>query len=321
MPRARSATVCLRCADRALGRGEERRAVVVQVLADPSGPRRRSRTSAGRRARARCGRPSIDGADARALAAHEADGAGGAGAHGDALQARCPRGRPRRSRDRARRRRSRSPAVPLRGRSGSTNPSSRARRTPISHSASSSSSCALACTRGPEARPMRERAEATASSARWCCLRRALVLALGHGVGHRGQLSVTRRPRAIRSSRPSEMSLTVCVARRRPPRMRISVNTSTAAPTAASSPHPGPLPPPGAAAAEDGRAAAATAAAPSALARAARVRGSAWVRPSGVVTVLASAPRRGAPVLRVRDLTRSARSIGAPVLDNETLMF
>ena len=136
---------------------------------------------------------------------------------------------------------------------------------------------------------MRARAEATASSARWCCLlapsssRSATTSVIEVSV------SVTRRPRAIRSSRPSEMSLTVCVARRMPPRMRISVNTSTAAPTAARAHTQVPVPPPGAAAAGDGRAAAATAAAPSALARAARVRGSAgfdrWL-----VTYLASAP-------------------------------
>ena len=57
--------------------------------------------------------------------------------------------------------------MPVRVGSGSTKPSSRARRTPISHSASSSSWCALACTRWPEARPMRARASATMSSARW----------------------------------------------------------------------------------------------------------------------------------------------------------
>ncbi len=54
-----------------------------------------------------------------------------------------------------------------RGCSGSTNPSSRARSTPISHSASSSSWCALAMhALARDVRPMRPRASVTTSSAR-----------------------------------------------------------------------------------------------------------------------------------------------------------
>ena len=131
-------------------------AVVVQVLEILGRPSRRSRTSAEPRATARRARPSR----------------------------RRRRGVARRARGRRRRRRRSAPgcaagdapevdldgreavlaveeagrrASPLRCCSGSTKPSSRARRTPISHSASSSSWCALAWTRWPEVRPMRER--------------------------------------------------------------------------------------------------------------------------------------------------------------------
>ena len=132
--------------------------------------------------------PSIDVAHVRALAAHEADGAGGAGAHRDALQADALEidldGREAvLAVEEAGRRHAGA------GSGGSTKPSSRARRTPISHSASSSSWCALVCTRWPEARPMRERAEATMSSARCVLPRRVLVVALGDRLGQVGQLA------------------------------------------------------------------------------------------------------------------------------------
>ena len=77
--------VCRRLAGRPLGLGEERVAVVVQVLEILERP-------AVGAAPARGGRPGhgapadLDRADARVLAAHEADGAGRARAHGNALQ-------------------------------------------------------------------------------------------------------------------------------------------------------------------------------------------------------------------------------------------
>ena len=119
---------------------------------------------------------------------------------------------------------------------------------------------------------MRERAEATASSARWCCLIAPSSSRSATASASEVSDSVTRRPRAISSSRPSAMSLLVCVARLMPPRRRTSVNTSTAAPTATSAHTSVPAPLPGAAAALDGRAAAARAAAAIAQAREARVR-------------------------------------------------
>ncbi len=86
---------------------------------------------------------------------------------------------------------------------------------------------------------MRERAEATASSARWCCLLAPSSSRSATASVSEVSVSVTRRPRAIRSSRPSEMSLTVCVARRMPPRMRIEREHEHGGADGGEGPHPG----------------------------------------------------------------------------------
>ena len=304
------------CAGRPLARlREERRAVVVQVRQVLRGP------GVGA-APARCRRPrhgapaQMHGADVRPLAAHEADRAGGAGAHRDALEGDALEiDLDGREAVLAVEEAGRGQAA--RGRSGSTKPSSRARRTPISHSASSSSSCALASRAG------RRHGRCAARRGHdlerpLMLLARALVVALGDDLGEAVSVSVTRRPRAIRISRPSEMSLTLWAARRRPPRRRASMNRSTTAPTAASAQTQVPVPLPGAAAAEEGRAAAASAAAPRAPAREARFRSGGLGRPLGG-HVPSVGVRGGGPVLRVRDLTADRET--GPILANETLMF
>ena len=255
-------------------------AVVVQVLQILVGPRRRSRTSAGRSAtalRARRARPCRRAGARRARGRRRRPRRSARGRAGG----RCPRGRPRPSRGRARRRRSRSPACrdgaaaarrsrPA-GRAGRRS-ATRPRRAPGAPWSARAGPRRGRCASAPRPR-RRARAGAGASRSR----RRARRSARRASVSS----SVTRRPRAISSSRPSEMSLRLVREPLRPLRMRISVKTSTAAPIATSTQTRAPPPEPGPAAAEEGRAAAASSGGAERGGSGGASAGSAWDRPLG----------------------------------------
>ena len=207
---------------------------------------------------------------------------------------------------------------PVRCRSGSTNPSRRARSPPISHSASSRSWCALAWTRWPDVRLMRERTSATTSSARWWWRVIASSSRSATTSVERGQLLGHAAAARDRIRRPSAMSLRLVRRPWRPPRRRSSANTSTTAPIAASTQTQAAVPEPGAAAAEEGRAAAARAAAPSAHARGTRGLRSCWGRPAAGHDRSVGA-RRAALVPSLEGF--DARWPLVAILANETLMF
>ena len=149
-------------------------------------------------------------------------------------------------------------------------------------------------------------------------LARALVLALGDDVGELGQ-------RLGDAAAPGDQDLAavgdVADAVGRTAQAAAQAHEREQehdGPDGRERPHPRARAAPGAAAAEDGRAAAASAAAPRAPARRVQVRSGDWVD-RWVVTLLASASRRGVHVLRVRDFRRLCRA--DRILANETLMF
>ena len=299
-----------------LGLGEDRHAVVVQVLeilerpAVGAAPARRGRPRDWRARRSRrCRRAGARRARGRRRR-RRTSARGRAGG-------RCRRGRPRRSRDRARRRRSRSRA----GRAGlqrldeAVQPGAQDADQPLGL-------VELLVRLGLDALA-RGAADARAHlgddvERALVLARRGLVVALGDGSASSVSSSVTRRPRAIRSSRPSAMSVRLVREPLRPARRRSSVKTSTAAPIAASTQTRAPPPEPGAAAAEEGRAAAASAAAHERAGSGGASAGSAWGRPAaghgrsvGALARCALSSREGFDAI-------GSYSI---VLDNETLMF